>query len=102
MLFQYGFEKPEVKVKNFWTQVTSGQWDKALSNLRDFKDDYGTRRNSEADLLSGGSKPSGYSVSKGDTLTSIAKKNNTSVAKLKELNNLSSDMIQVGQQLKVK
>lgn len=42
-----------------------------------------------------------YVVIKGDTLSSIAKKFNTTVAELKELNNLSSDIIQIGQILSI-
>lgn len=42
-----------------------------------------------------------YQVQKGDTLTHIAKKYNTSVAQLKTLNNLSSDNIFIKQTLKV-
>ena len=40
-----------------------------------------------------------YQVKKGDTLYQIAKKNNTSVAKLKKLNNLSSNTLTIGQTL---
>ena len=47
--FQYG--DLESKTPNFWRQVTGGQWDEALANLRDFGDRYSTRRNKEADFL---------------------------------------------------
>ena len=40
-------------------------------------------------------------VSKGDTLYSIAKQNNTTVEDLKNLNDLSSNLIKVGQKLQV-
>jgi LysM repeat protein len=43
-----------------------------------------------------------YTVKKGDTLSSIAQKNKTTVSKLKKLNNLKSDNIHVGQKLKLK
>lgn len=43
-----------------------------------------------------------YIVEKGDTLWSIAKKNNISVNELKELNNLTSNTISIGQILKIK
>jgi GH24 family phage-related lysozyme (muramidase) len=36
---------------NFWRQTTTGDWSGALANLRNFGDDYPTRRNKEADLL---------------------------------------------------
>ncbi|MBR1386724.1 MAG: LysM peptidoglycan-binding domain-containing protein [Bacilli bacterium] len=42
-----------------------------------------------------------YIVEKGDTLYGIAKKFNTSVQKIKELNNLSTNNISIGQSLKV-
>ena len=40
-----------------------------------------------------------YVVSKGDTLYSIAKKFNISIDKLKEVNNLSNNMLSIGQKL---
>ena len=42
-----------------------------------------------------------YIVQNGDTLYGIARKFNTSVQKIKELNNLKSDVITIGQSLKV-
>ncbi|MFP7298689.1 LysM peptidoglycan-binding domain-containing protein [Neobacillus niacini] len=42
-----------------------------------------------------------YTVKSGDTLGGISQKFNTTVAKIKELNSLKSDMIYVGQKLKV-
>ena len=42
-----------------------------------------------------------YSVKSGDTLSEISKKYGTTVTKLKALNNLKSDIIHVGQKLKV-
>ncbi|TBN06652.1 LysM peptidoglycan-binding domain-containing protein [Hyunsoonleella flava] len=41
-------------------------------------------------------------VSKGDTLYSIAKKNNTTVTALKRLNNLKNNLISIGQKLRLK
>ena len=43
-----------------------------------------------------------YTVRKGDSLGKIASKHHTSVTKLKQLNNLRSDKIRVGQRLRVK
>lgn len=40
-----------------------------------------------------------YVVKKGDTLYSIAKKYNTTVANIKKLNNLSTTILQINQEL---
>ena len=42
-----------------------------------------------------------YIVKKGDTLWDIANKYNTSVSKIKSLNNLSTNIIQIGQKIKI-
>ncbi len=42
-----------------------------------------------------------YTVRIGDTLYSIAKKNNTTTQKIKDINNLTTDVLTVGQQLKI-
>lgn len=42
-----------------------------------------------------------YRVSDGDSLGTIAKKHNTTIKKIKELNNLTSDRIIIGQKLKI-
>ncbi|WP_459771535.1 LysM peptidoglycan-binding domain-containing protein, partial [Alkalibacterium sp. s-m-28] len=42
-----------------------------------------------------------HTVVRGDTLSHIAVANNTTVANLRRLNNLSSDVIQIGQRLVV-
>ena len=43
-----------------------------------------------------------YIVQKGDTLWSIAKANGIEVSKLKEINNLTSNLLSIGQKLKIK
>ena len=50
--FQYGNKM--VRDHKFWKQVTSGDWEAALDNLRDYKDKYPSRRNREADYLESG------------------------------------------------
>ncbi len=42
-----------------------------------------------------------YTVSKGDTLSKIARENNTTIVALRSLNNLKSDALSIGQVLKV-
>lgn len=48
--FQYGVALNR-RTPNFWRQITGGDWESALANLRNFGDRYTTRRNKEADLL---------------------------------------------------
>jgi len=48
--FQYGDNLKKV-TPLFWKQVTQQDWSAALKNLRNFGDDYRTRRNLEADYL---------------------------------------------------
>lgn len=43
-----------------------------------------------------------YTVKQGDTLWSIARENNITVNELKEINNLTSNLLSVGQQIKIK
>jgi hypothetical protein len=48
--FQYGTGLSSA-TPNFWRPITTGDWNGALANLRNFGDDYPTRRNKEAALL---------------------------------------------------
>ena len=43
-----------------------------------------------------------YTVKSGDNLTFIARRHNMSISELKELNNLESDMLRIGQRLSVR
>jgi len=45
---QYGSTR---KFPKFWKKTTSGNWEGAIAELRNFNDEYSTRRNKEADLL---------------------------------------------------
>jgi GH24 family phage-related lysozyme (muramidase) len=47
--FQYG--NLYKRTPNFWRQITSGDWQAAYENLRNFGDAYSTRRNKEVDLF---------------------------------------------------
>lgn len=47
--YQYG--SLAIRCPKFWRQTTTGDWHGALTNLRNFGDRFGTRRNKEADLL---------------------------------------------------
>lgn len=42
-----------------------------------------------------------YRIRRGDTLSGVARRNSTTVNRLKELNNLSSDQVVIGQMLKI-
>lgn len=46
---QYG--NLESATPNFWKQVTTGKFDQALNNLRNFGDDFSPRREREADFI---------------------------------------------------
>ena len=50
----------------------------------------------------GGTEGEYYTVKSGDSLWSIAQKFNTSVANLRQLNNLSSDNLSIGQRLRIR
>jgi hypothetical protein len=52
--FQYG--DLESRTPKFYEYITTGEWDKALAELKDFKDDYGPRRKKEATLFEQGLK----------------------------------------------
>ena len=51
--FQHGtsFTRSDGTDMNYIKQAASGDWDGALANLRNFGDEFGTRRNKEADYL---------------------------------------------------
>ena len=51
VMYQYGSKK--VRTPSFWEAATSGDWDKAEAELRDFGDKYASRRIREANYLSG-------------------------------------------------
>lgn len=48
--YQYG-PNLSAATPNFYSQITNGQWQDAVANLRNFGDDFGPRRNLEADQL---------------------------------------------------
>lgn len=60
-----------------------------------------TASSSTAKKKTSTAKSKSYTVKKGDTLYGIAKKNGSTVAKIKSANGLSGDLIRPGQSLKV-
>jgi GH24 family phage-related lysozyme (muramidase) len=58
--FQYGDLRSSTP--NFWRQITTGDWQGAYQNLRNFGDSYSTRRNKEADLLKTSLEESGLAI----------------------------------------
>jgi len=48
VLHQYGSPR---RVPKFWAAATAGDWGSVIEELRDFGDDFPTRRNKEADYL---------------------------------------------------
>ena len=60
-----------------------------------------TSSSSSSKKPSSSSSHTRYTVKSGDTLYSLARKNGTTVAKIKSANGLSSDLIRIGQSLKI-
>ena len=54
--YQYGPTRLSEKTEKFWGYATSGDWLSVEAELRDFKDDFGPRRRSEADYLAKGNE----------------------------------------------
>lgn len=67
----------------------------ALSSVIDVVQDKDGRSDSPQDSTS----TKVYKVKSGDSLEKIARQNNTTIKKIKELNNLSADQINIGQKL---
>lgn len=91
LLVEYGFidnNADQQKLKNNLTDYVEGVV-KAIADYGNYE--YTPPGISESDNT--------YTVVKGDTLSSIASKFNTTVSELKKLNNLISDLIQIGQVL---
>lgn len=51
LYFQYGTGDPIKSTPNYWRQITTGDWEGALNNLRAFGDAYQPRRDLEAERL---------------------------------------------------
>jgi len=52
VFFQYGMNKEKSTwPKNYWSQVTTGDWKGAKANLNNFQDAYDSRRKAEAELF---------------------------------------------------
>ncbi|MBC6982128.1 pesticin C-terminus-like muramidase [Caulobacter sp. 17J80-11] len=51
LYFQYGPNEPWKTTPQYWTQITTGDWEGAHRNLRKFGDAYPSRRGREADLM---------------------------------------------------
>jgi len=65
VLFQYGSPK---RFPNFWRVVQSGDWNRAVTHLRNFGDAYKTRRFKEADILEASLKTKGKRTTNGQSI----------------------------------
>ena len=86
LIVEYGFldnAKDAAKLKNNWQAYTDAVVDAVL------------------EYMGIGSSDKNYTVQKGDSLWSVAKKFNVSVEELKSVNNLSSNLLKIGQILKI-
>ncbi len=70
------------------------------SSSRSSKGSSSKKKTSSSKSKSSG-KGGSYAIKSGDSLSAIARKNGTTVAKLKAANGLSSDMIRAGKTLKI-
>lgn len=110
--FQYG--NLETETPNFWDQITAnngqGDWDAAVKNLRNFGDDYGPRRDLEADYFLNNQEtveqsqpqPMTHTVQQGEWLSKIAAERGIDVGDLEKANpDINPDQIQPGQVLQL-
>lgn len=74
---------------------------KRLNNLLSNELQIGQILKISGELSNNAENSNSYTVQKGDSLYSIARKYNTTVNELKRLNNLSSNLLSVGQKLKL-
>jgi LysM repeat protein len=87
-----------------WKSSHGGRASKSKSGVKKYT--AAKKKGSSSSSKKGGSSSkskggSGYVVKSGDTLSAIARRNNTTVAKLKAANGLSSDLIRAGKPLKI-
>jgi LysM repeat protein len=71
------------------------------SAIKDIMDAFDMKASTGSTTASTGDSADGYRVKAGDSLEKIARKNNISLKRLKEINGLSNDVIRVGQKLRL-
>lgn len=119
LLHERGWGVNRVKTHKHWTELgvktgyssyvkncphrvlDEGRWNSVLKSIQKELDKLNGKK-STAKTSTKDSSSDTYTVKSGDTLSGIANKYGTTVAKIKSLNGLKSDLIQVGQKLKVK
>ncbi|HSJ03493.1 MAG TPA: LysM peptidoglycan-binding domain-containing protein [Verrucomicrobium sp.] len=90
--------KPTVKTV---TKSSGSSTSKPKSSTTAKADSTGSKSKPKASSSAGSGGSSSYVVKKGDTLSSIARRNNTTVSKIKAANGMSSDFLNVGKGLKI-
>ncbi len=81
--------------------VEYGFLDSTGDDVNQLKNNYASFANAVVNAISQYIGAGGYTVVAGDSLWSIAKKFNTTVDQIKQLNNLSSNTLKIGQVLKI-
>lgn len=96
-------EVPEVETTQRYSSNSSRSYNRGSSS-RYYNKGYSSKKKGRGRSKSSSrrSRSKNVTVKKGETLSSIAKRNGTTVAKLKKLNGIKGSTIKVGKKLKVK
>lgn len=100
----YNYRTEELVAKRVEVEVESAELSLPTSNTSRYERNNGRGRNAKSKGRRGRRERGGRSVAvrSGDTLSEIARRNHTTVAKLKRINKISGNTIHAGKKLKVR